>query len=118
MGGSGAVVASVAAAVTALIAGLWGVRQAKAATNPTATLSTAYSTLFDDLRAEIERRDADHRAELARVDGAHRAELGRVHAEIAASRAAEARCVEEMRAAQLELSALRLRVAHLENKEN
>jgi len=84
--GDGAVIASIAGVLTALIAGLWGVRQAKAAVNPTATLSTAYTTLFDDLRQEVDR----------------------LHAEVDRLRQSESVC-------QSELSRLRLRVALLEN---
>jgi hypothetical protein len=84
--GDGAVIASIAGVLTALVAGLWGVRQAKAATNPTATLSGAYTTLFDDLRHEVDRLQTD-------VDRL---------------RASESLC-------QAELSRLRLRVALLEN---
>jgi 7-keto-8-aminopelargonate synthetase-like enzyme len=88
MGGSGALVASIAAVVTALVAGLWGVRQAKAAANPMATMSTAYAQLFDDLRAEVDR----------------------LQIEVDHLRSSESKC-------QVELSQLRLRVALLENKE-
>ena len=86
MGGSGALAASVAAVVTALVAGLWGVRQAKAAANPMATMSTAYAQLFDDLRQEV----------------------ARLQAEVEHLRTSESKC-------QNELSNLRLRVALLEN---
>jgi len=88
MAGDGALVASIAAVVTALVAGLWGVRQAKAAANPMATMSSAYGALFDDLRQEVTR----------------------LQAEVEHLRASESKC-------QVELSNLRLRVALLENKE-
>ena len=87
--GDGAWIASIAAVVTAMLAGVWGVRQAKAASNPTATLSTAYTTLFDDLRHEV----------------------GRLQTEVDHLRSSESKC-------QLELLQLRLRVALLENRSN
>jgi len=85
--GDGAWIASIAAVITAMLAGVWGVRQAKAASNPTATLSNAYTTLFDDLRHEVDR----------------------LQAEVEQLRSSESKC-------QSELGQLRLRVALLESK--
>jgi len=101
----GAWIAAITGLCVAVVSAVWGTKQARIAAQPSAqsALNDGYAGLLDDMRAE----------------------LARLHDEIAASRAAEARCVEEMRAAQadmraaqLELSALRLRVALLEkNKE-